>query len=41
MTKKRYKKINNEAKLKAFLNKDKTNADKKNRARNSSSISSK
>ena len=41
MTKKRYKKINNEAKLKAFLNKDKADAAKKNRAGSSSSISSK
>lgn len=38
MTKKRYKKINNEAKLKAYLNKDKANATKQNRNRDSSSI---
>lgn len=41
MTKKRYKKINNEAKLKAYLKKDKTDATKQNRPGSSSSISSK
>lgn len=35
---KRYKKINNEAKLKAYLNKDKANATKQNRNRDNSSI---
>lgn len=38
MIKVRYIKINNEAKLKAYLKKDKVNATKQNRSRDSSSI---